>query len=66
MTAAGGVLAGVDPVSVNLASKLTDGQQLVIGVPGGAGVRQIRRRGLAQRPDPARQAPARQALAPSI
>lgn len=32
VTAAGGVLAGVDPVSVNLASKLTDGEQLVIGL----------------------------------
>lgn len=31
VTAAGGVLAGVDPVSVNLARKLTDGEQVVIG-----------------------------------
>ena len=29
--AAGGLLAGVDPVSVNLARKLADGEQLVIG-----------------------------------
>ena len=36
--AAGGLLAGVDPVTVNLARKLADGEQLVIGraVPGGA------------------------------
>jgi competence protein ComEA len=30
--AAGGMAAGVDPVSVNLARKLTDGEQLVIGL----------------------------------
>jgi competence protein ComEA len=33
VTAAGGMAAGVDPVSVNLARKLTDGEQLVIGLP---------------------------------
>jgi competence protein ComEA len=33
VTAAGGIAAGVDPVSVNLARKLTDGEQLVIGLP---------------------------------
>jgi competence protein ComEA len=33
VTAAGGVLAGVDPASVNLARKLSDGEQLVIGRP---------------------------------
>lgn len=31
VTAAGGVLAGVDPATVNLARKLSDGEQLVIG-----------------------------------
>jgi competence protein ComEA len=36
VTAAGGVLAGVDPVTVNLARKLADGEQLVIGVTGPA------------------------------
>jgi competence protein ComEA len=37
--AAGGLLAGVDPVSVNLARKLVDGEQVVIGLaaPLGAG-----------------------------
>jgi competence protein ComEA len=33
VTAAGGMAAGVDPVSVNLARRLTDGEQLVIGLP---------------------------------
>lgn len=33
VTAAGGMVPGVDPVSVNLARKLTDGEQLVIGLP---------------------------------
>jgi competence protein ComEA len=33
VTAAGGMAAGVDPVSVNLARKLADGEQLVIGLP---------------------------------
>ncbi|MEO9240390.1 MAG: ComEA family DNA-binding protein, partial [Jatrophihabitantaceae bacterium] len=32
VSAAGGVLAGVDPVTVNLARKLTDGEQVVIGL----------------------------------
>lgn len=36
VAAAGGVLTGVDPVSVNLARKLSDGEQLVIGLPAGA------------------------------
>ena len=36
VAAAGGVLSGVDPVSVNLARKLSDGEQLVIGLPSGA------------------------------
>jgi len=35
--AAGGLLAGVDPVSVNLARKLADGEQVVIGVTAPAG-----------------------------
>ncbi len=37
--AAGGLLAGVDPVSVNLARKLVDGEQVVIGLaaPAAAG-----------------------------
>jgi competence protein ComEA len=33
VTAAGGMLPGVDPASVNLARRLTDGEQLVIGRP---------------------------------
>jgi competence protein ComEA len=33
--AAGGVLGGVDPVTVNLARKLVDGEQVLIGVAGG-------------------------------
>jgi competence protein ComEA len=44
VAAAGGVLTSVDPASVNLARKLSDGEQLVIGLPpaappaaGGAG-----------------------------
>ena len=32
--AAGGFLSGVDPVTVNLARKLLDGEQVLIGVPG--------------------------------
>lgn len=36
ITAAGGLLAGTDPNSINLVAKLADGQQLVI--PGGSGV----------------------------
>lgn len=36
VTAAGGVLAGVDPATVNLARKLSDGEQLVIGRPAAA------------------------------
>lgn len=35
--AAGGMLAGVDPASVNLARKLVDGEQLAIGVSPAAG-----------------------------
>jgi len=34
--AAGGLLAGVDPVSVNLARKLADGEQVVIGLAASA------------------------------
>jgi competence protein ComEA len=37
VTAAGGMLAGVDPVSVNLARRLTDGEQVVIGMPAQSG-----------------------------
>ena len=37
VTAAGGMLPGVDPASVNLARRLTDGEQLVIGRPPAAG-----------------------------
>ena len=37
VAAAGGVLGGVDPVTVNLARKLADGEQLVIGVAAPAG-----------------------------
>lgn len=33
VTAAGGMVPGVDPVSVNLARRLTDGEQVVIGLP---------------------------------
>jgi competence protein ComEA len=36
--AAGGFLRGVDPVTVNLARKLSDGEQVVIGVAGSAAV----------------------------
>jgi len=36
VTAAGGMLAGVDPATVNLARKLSDGEQLVIGRPAAA------------------------------
>lgn len=34
VTAAGGTLSGVDPVTLNLARKLTDGEQLVVGLVG--------------------------------
>jgi len=37
VTAAGGILPGVDPASVNLARRLADGEQLLIGLPGAAG-----------------------------
>jgi len=33
VTAAGGMLPGVDPASVNLARKVVDGEQVLIGVP---------------------------------
>jgi competence protein ComEA len=36
VAAAGGVLAGVDPATVNLARKLSDGEQLVIGASAAA------------------------------
>ncbi len=36
LRAAGGVLPGVDPIRVNLAAKLTDGQQIAVGIPGAA------------------------------
>lgn len=36
--AAGGLLAGVDPVSVNLARKLADGEQVLIGLAASAAV----------------------------
>lgn len=36
VAAAGGVLTGVDPVSVNLARKLSDGEQVVVGLPAAA------------------------------
>jgi competence protein ComEA len=32
--AAGGLLPGTDPASVNLAALVTDGQQIAVGVPG--------------------------------
>jgi competence protein ComEA len=35
--AAGGVLSGVDPVTVNLARKVVDGEQVLIGVAAGGG-----------------------------
>jgi competence protein ComEA len=35
--AAGGALPGTNLVSLNLAAKVADGQQIVVGVPGGAG-----------------------------
>lgn len=34
--AAGGLVAPADPASVNLAALVTDGQQIVVGAPGGA------------------------------
>src|SRR4051794_12560830 len=34
--AAGGLLPGTDPASVNLAAVLSDGQQIAAGIPGGA------------------------------
>ena len=34
LDAAGGLLPGADPASVNLAAPLTDGAQIVVGVPG--------------------------------
>lgn len=37
VTAAGGLLPGVDATSVNLAAKLADGQQIVVGAAGPAG-----------------------------
>jgi competence protein ComEA len=37
VTAAGGMLPGVDPASVNLARRLTDGEQVVIGQPPAVG-----------------------------
>jgi competence protein ComEA len=36
--AAGGLLPEADAASVNLAAVVTDGQQIVVGVPGGAGM----------------------------
>jgi competence protein ComEA len=33
VTAAGGITPGVDPISINLARKLTDGEQVVVGLP---------------------------------
>ncbi|HEU5268620.1 MAG TPA: ComEA family DNA-binding protein [Jatrophihabitans sp.] len=38
VTAAGGVLPGVDPAAVNLARRLADGEQVLIGLPGAAPV----------------------------
>jgi competence protein ComEA len=35
--AAGGLLPEADPASVNLAAVVTDGQQIVVGAPGGSG-----------------------------
>ncbi len=35
--AAGGLLPGTDPASVNLAALVTDGQQIAVGVPGAVG-----------------------------
>ena len=37
VTAAGGLLPGADPASVNLAAPVADGQQIAVGVPGAAG-----------------------------
>ncbi|RBY78531.1 competence protein ComEA [Blastococcus sp. TF02-09] len=37
LEAAGGLLPGTDPASVNLAALVTDGQQIAVGVPGVAG-----------------------------
>lgn len=36
LTAAGGTLPGVDLTQLNLASKLTDGEQIAVGMPGAA------------------------------
>jgi competence protein ComEA len=36
--AAGGPLAGIDLTSLNLAAKVVDGQQILVGIPGGPGV----------------------------
>ena len=35
--AAGGLLPGTDPATVNLAAVVTDGQQIAVGVPGAGG-----------------------------
>ncbi|MEI4273629.1 ComEA family DNA-binding protein [Klenkia sp. LSe6-5] len=37
LTAAGGLLPGADPASINAAAVLTDGQQVAVGVPGAGG-----------------------------
>jgi competence protein ComEA len=37
VAAAGGLLPGADPASVNLAAVVADGQQVAVGVPGAAG-----------------------------
>ncbi|TQN43890.1 competence protein ComEA [Blastococcus colisei] len=37
VAAAGGLLPGADPASVNLAAVVSDGEQLTVGLPGGAG-----------------------------
>jgi competence protein ComEA len=37
VAAAGGLLPGTDPASVNLAAVVTDGQQITVGVPGTSG-----------------------------
>ena len=38
VTAAGGILPGVDPAAVNLARRLADGEQVLIGLPAAAPV----------------------------